>query len=118
MSHVVLFACPIKLNILKRNRVTKTSPKKLYCDFKYWPKFRVRHFKVISNIFLQACIIGDVDAVRRYITTGHKDFFNKPDQNGCNALFYAIQKNHVVIVKDLIKAGAGMLPTNRTERNQ
>ena len=32
---------------------------------------------------------------------------NKPDKNGSTALFYTIQKNHVVLVKDLIKAGAG-----------
>ena len=53
-----------------------------------------------------------MDAVRWFITAGHKDV-NKPDKNGCTALFYAIQKNHVVIVKDLIKAGAGMLRANK-----
>ena len=32
-SVVVLFAYPVKLNILTRNRVTKILPKKLYCYF-------------------------------------------------------------------------------------
>ena len=32
-SVVVLFAYPIKLNILTRNGVTKILPKKLYCYF-------------------------------------------------------------------------------------
>ena len=44
--------------------------------------------------------------MRWYIDVGMKDV-NQEDKNGCTALFYAIQKNHVVIVKDLIKAGAG-----------
>ncbi|XP_028398467.1 serine/threonine-protein phosphatase 6 regulatory ankyrin repeat subunit B-like [Dendronephthya gigantea] len=52
----------------------------------------------------QACIIGDVDAVRWYINVGHKDV-NQPDTNGCTALFYTIQKNNVVLVKDLVNAG-------------
>ena len=32
-SVIVLFAYPIKLNILKRNRVTKILPKKLHYNF-------------------------------------------------------------------------------------
>ena len=32
-SVVVLFAYPVKLNILTRNGVTKILPKKLYCYF-------------------------------------------------------------------------------------
>ena len=47
-----------------------------------------------------------MDAVRWYINVGNKNV-NKPDKNGCTALFYTVQKNHVVLVKDLIKAGAG-----------
>ncbi|CAB4019615.1 serine threonine- phosphatase 6 regulatory ankyrin repeat subunit B, partial [Paramuricea clavata] len=53
----------------------------------------------------QACIVGDVDAVRWYINVGHNDV-NEPDKNGSTALFYTIQKNRVVLVQDLIKAGA------------
>ena len=34
MSHVVLFAYKMKLNISVKNIVTKILPKKLYCDFK------------------------------------------------------------------------------------
>ena len=34
MSHVVLFAYPIKLNIWIKNTVTKILPKKLFCEFK------------------------------------------------------------------------------------
>ena len=34
MSHVVLFAYSIKLNISTRSRVTKVLQKKLYCEFK------------------------------------------------------------------------------------
>ena len=34
MSHVVLFAYPIKLNISTKNIVTKILPKKLHCDFR------------------------------------------------------------------------------------
>ena len=33
MSRVLLFACPIKLNISTKNRVRKILPKKLYCEF-------------------------------------------------------------------------------------
>ena len=33
-SHVVLFAYRIMLNVSTRNRVTKTQPKTLYCEFK------------------------------------------------------------------------------------
>jgi ankyrin repeat protein len=47
-----------------------------------------------------------VDAVRWYINVGKTDV-NKPDKNGSTPLFYTIQKNHVVLVKDLISAGAG-----------
>lgn len=61
----------------------------------------------VNRVLLhQACIIGDVDAVRWYINVGHKDV-NQPDTNGCTALFYTIQKNHVVLVKDLVNAGVG-----------
>ena len=34
MSHVVLFAYPIKLDIWIKNTVTKILPKTLYCEFK------------------------------------------------------------------------------------
>jgi ankyrin repeat protein len=37
---------------------------------------------------------------------GHNEV-NEPDKNGSTALFYTIQKNRVVLVQDLIKAGAG-----------
>lgn len=50
--------------------------------------------------------MGDVEAVRWYIKVGTVDV-NTPDKHGCTALFYTIQKNHVVLVKDLINAGAG-----------
>ena len=67
----------------------------------------------MHGILLQACIIGDVDAVRWYINVGHRDV-NEPDKNGCTALFYTIQKNRVVLVKDLINAGAGKFLLNGT----
>lgn len=60
MSHDVLFAYRIMLNILIGNRVAKIPPKKLYCKFKfslhamqsgsYWTKCRV--IGIVSKLTL------------------------------------------------------------------
>ncbi|XP_046848152.1 ankyrin-3-like [Xenia sp. Carnegie-2017] len=55
----------------------------------------------------QACLVGDVEAVRWYINIRRTDV-NQPDSNGCTALFYCIQKDRVVLVRDLINAGANV----------
>ncbi|XP_028398575.1 transient receptor potential cation channel subfamily A member 1-like [Dendronephthya gigantea] len=64
----------------------------------------VKYSSSCYNLY-QACIVGDIGAVNYYISVRLKDV-NEPDKNGSTALFYSIQKNHVVLVKDLIKAGA------------
>ena len=52
--------------------------------------------------------MGDVKAVRWYIENGKEDV-NKPDEHGELPIFSVIQKNHVIILKDLLNAGVGKL---------
>ena len=66
MSHVILFAYPIKLNILKRNRVTKILQKcYVACDFKQSLQFNqentgqiFRHYK--DNVTSMAMQIRNI----------------------------------------------------------
>ena len=62
MSHVVLFAYPIKLNIWIKNTVTKILPKKLYCEFDSIDQIAMKiflsqvEFELVNSGFLTAAL--------------------------------------------------------------